>query len=233
MRRTESKQTKATPFHCVITIDFFGSKICSRCVQTHEPQRTPTLPLPCSHDICQAHLRNLVVNALISRRNSALSCCSRPFSQETLLEVAKLDEVAIILQEIPTPVSEHHDPFEELRHQAVSPEISDHEGIWTLRNDSGWTVPEGNTPPQCDGTAENEELATRNAYYALIDPDFRELRNAQLDERDRFLAFRQEQKKTFAQYCEQSHMEYNNACDSQQNDLEQSVRTPQNTNICL
>jgi len=154
--------------------------------------------------------------------------------QETLLEVAKPDEVAIILEETPTPVSEHHDdPFQELRHRAVSPEISDHEGIWTLRNDSsGWTVPEQNTTPhpQQDGTAEMEELATRNAYYALIDPSFRELRNAQLDERDRFLAFRRAQKNSFAQYRQQSHMQYSVTCNFEQNELEQSVSSRSHRN---
>jgi len=140
--------------------------------------------------------------------------------------------VAIILQETPTPVSEHHDPFQELRHRAVSPEISDHEGIWTLRNDSAWTVPEESTPPQDDETAEmEEELATRNAYYALIDPNFREARNAQLDERDRFLAFRQEQKKRFAQYREQAYLDYTTTCGNAQAALEQSVRSPANTQI--
>lgn len=134
----------------------------------------------------------------------------------------------ILQEEVPTPVSERHDdPFQELRNQAVSPEISDHEGIWTLRNDSGWTVPEENItpPPQQDGAAEMEELATRNAYYALIDPSFRELRNTQLDERDRFLAFRREQKRSFARYRQQSHMAYTNTCNLEQSDLEQSVRT--------
>lgn len=201
-------------------------RTCLRCTQSHEPvQRTATISLPCNHDICRAHLRKLVVNALISRRNSALSCCSRPFPRETLLEVAKPDEIAIVLKEVLTPTSDHYDPFQELAHRAVSPASTEHEGIWTLRNDSGWTVPDNTilSLPQHDGVAENEETAQRNAYYALIDPDFRELRNAQLDERDRFLAYAREQKRNFARYREQSRVDFTTTCEQQQNDLAQAV----------
>jgi hypothetical protein len=192
------------------------SRTCLRCAQSHEPQRTLAIRLPCQHCICRAHLRKLVVDALISRAFHPLQCCEQPFSRDVLLEVSKEEELSVLLQAEPTPIFEANDPFQELG-RALSPDIVE-QGIWTLHNDKGW-----NDSPFDD---DHSLQAQRNAYLALTDPEFRSMRNTQLDERDRFLAFQSKQRQLLRQYqaqcrrtCTQSHR-------TMEHDLEQAVCSP-------
>ena len=155
-----------------------------------------------------------MVDALISRAIHSLQCCEQPFTRDVLLEVSKEEEINVLLQPEPTPVFEANDPFQDLG-RAISPEIVE-QGIWTLHNDNGWK----SSPFDDDHSLQ----AQRNAYLALTDPDFRNMKNTQLDERDRFLAFQAEQRRLLSQYqaqcrriCAQSHK-------TREQDLEQAVR---------
>ena len=154
-----------------------------------------------------------MVDALISHAVQSLQCCEQPFSRDVLLEVSKDEELNVLLQAEPTPILEANDPFQDLG-RAISPDIVE-QGIWTLHNNNGWK----------DNSFDDDHSlqAQRNAYLALTDPEFRSMRNTQLDERERFLAFQAEQRLLLSQYqaerrrtCAQAHrtMEY---------DLEQAV----------
>jgi len=154
-----------------------------------------------------------VVDTLISRATHSLQCCEQPFPRDVLLEVAREEEVNVLFQAELTPVFEANDPFQDLG-RAISPEIVE-QGIWTLHNDNGWK----DSPFDDDHSLQ----AQRNAYLALTDPDFRNMRNMQLDERDRFLAFQTQQRQHLSQYhaqcrrmCAQSHK-------TMEHDLEQAV----------
>jgi hypothetical protein len=208
-----------------VSYDSHSKQSCLRCAQEPEPQRTPTVDLPCKHTICRAHLRKLVVDALISRRMSALQCCGRPFSKEVLQDVSREQEMDVILQEVATPLFEPSDPFNDVG-RALSPEIAEHEGIWTLRNDSGWTdqVEEDEEVKQlyCFEDDHSEE-ARRNAYCALTDSDFRAMRNAQLDERDRFLEFKRRQEQAMREYQARWRVEHVQACEQEEEEVVQAV----------
>lgn len=141
-----------------------------------------------------------------------------------LQDVSREQEMEVILQEATTPLFEHSDPFQELE-RAVSPEVAEHQGIWTLRNDSGWTDGAGDEEAEGRRNYEDDhsEEARRNAYCALVDPEFRAMRNAQLNERDRFLEFEQQQKQIMRDYQAESRAEHGRTCEREQEELEQAV----------
>jgi hypothetical protein len=152
---------------------------------------------------------------------SALQCCDRPFSKEVLQDVSREQEMDVILQEVATPPSDHSDPFFELG-RAVSPEIIERQGIWTLRNDSGWIDQEEEEAIGTLGSFEDEhnEEAKHNAYPALVDPEFRAMRNAQLDEQVRFGSFEKHEMREQQARC---LTEYARACEREAEELEETV----------
>ena len=156
-----------------------------------------------------------MVDALISHAVQSLQCCEQPFSRDVLLGVSKDEELNVLLQPEPTPVFEANDPFQDLG-RAISPDIVE-QGIWTLHHDNVWRT----NPFEND----NSLQAHRNAYLALTDPDFRNMRNTQLDERDRFLAFHAEQRRFLLQYQVQSRWTCTQAHRATEHDLEQAVRS--------
>jgi len=154
------------------------------------------------------------MDALISRATHALQCCEQPFPRDVLLEVSKEEEMSVLFQAELTPVFEANDPFQDLG-RAISPEIVE-QGIWTLHNDNGWK----DSPFDDDHSLQ----AQRNAYLALTDPHFRNMRNTQLDERDRFLAFQAEQRRLLSQYQAQSRRACAQSHRAMEENLEQAVR---------